>query len=653
MPYILGIDTGGTFTDGAIVGFPDATVLHQTKTPTTHEDLCLCIRNCIRAFDEPIRREIRMVCLSTTLATNALVEGRGCTEGLILIGGQPEGRLPTEQIRVLPGKPDILGRIREPLDYSLVDKTIASLREKVQSVAVSGYASVRNPEHEIYVRDRIRQILGIPVVCAHELTGSLGFYDRTVTAALNARLIPLICSLIDAVHQVLNDFSIRCPLMIVRGDGMLMTAEQACERPIETILSGPAASIAGGQFLSGLKDALILDMGGTTTDIANVTHGTVRIRTDGASIGGWFTRVHASEVYTVGLGGDSRIRLNAKQQIIVGPERAIPFSVAAHHFPAFAQELHAIYNHPQKPFRFFCQNDAEGFLLKQPFSPADEGEQTLSALLQNGPHTLFHLREQTNLKNVSTILNRLTARGSIMRIALTPTDLLHADGSYTVGDQDAAKQVIAMWAALLGLSEHDCLHQVRSAVERKLASTCIQAGIYFDGQNPYDNLPLTQYMVEQLLLDRNSSILDISSSLRQKVVAIGAPASAWAGCLQTSLHAHVISPAHAEVAGAVGAAIGQLLERVDILIRLDPVTKQYTVFSVDARRTFPTLEQATAFAQSAGEEQALRRLPNAQGKVSCKIHDVTVNHTLDSEAAFIERRVSIVATAPTLEDSVI
>ena len=648
MPYILGIDTGGTFTDGAIVRFPEAIVLHQAKTPTTHDNLCDCIRNCIRSFDPTVRDQIRLVSLSTTLATNALVEGRGCTEGLILIGGRPEGRLPTEHIRVLPGKPDILGRIQQPLDPALVDEAIESFRGKVQSIAVSGYASIRNPAHEIYVRDRIRQLLGIPVVCAHELTGALGFLDRTVTAALNARLIPLLCSLIDAVRQALLDFSIHAPLFIVRGDGMLMSAEQACERPIETILSGPAASIAGGRFLSGLQDALILDMGGTTTDLANISNGAVPLRANGANIGGWFTQVRAAEVYTIGLGGDSRIQLNSKQEILVGPERAIPFCVAAHRFPTFSHELLTLCRSPQKPFLRFWQNDAEGFLLRHPFTPESENEQHLLEALQSGPHTLFNLREQTGLGNLSVLLDRLIAQGFVMRIALTPTDLLHADGSYVVWDDAAAKHVIALWSELFSISHADCLCKIRSAVERKLASACLQAGFYFDGQNPHTAPAFTRYVIDHLMLDHSSSLLDISSSVRKKIVTIGAPAEAWTACLRAALHTQVISPVHAQVAGAVGAAIGQLLERTEVLIRPDPVTKQYTVFSVDNRRAFSTLEQATAFAQSAGQEQTLRRLPNMQGDTTCEIDDIYTDDPLTAEKIFIERRIRVVATAPIL-----
>lgn len=648
MPYILGIDTGGTFTDGAIVHFPDAVVLHQVKTPTTHDDLCVCIRNCISAFSQTVREQVRLVSLSTTLATNALVEGRGCAAGLILIGGRPEGTLPTDQIRVLPGKPDILGRIQQPLNPVLVDEAIESFRGKVQAIAVSGFASVRNPEHEIFVHNRIQQLLNIPVVCAHELTGSLGFRDRTVTAVLNARLIPLLCTLISAVQRVLLEFSMPVPLVIVRGDGMLMSAEQACARPIETILSGPAASIAGGRFLSGLQDAMILDMGGTTTDIARISRGSVPQRASGASIGGWLTRVHAAEVYTVGLGGDSRIQLTPQQQIIAGPERAIPFCMAAQHYPAFAEELSALCNNPKKPFLLCWQNDAEGVFLRHPFAPRNAHEQQLAAALQDNPHTLFYLRQQTGLGNLSVLLEQLISNGYATRIALTPTDLLHADGSYVAGDASAAKRVIALWAELLGISYAACIEKIQTAVQRKLIGACLQASFYFDGQSPSETAAFSQYFIDLLLSHSDDTLLQLSAAVHKPIVPIGAPAGAWSTCLSNALHAQVVSPPFAQVAGAVGAAIGQLLERVEILIRPDPITRQYTVFSRDIRQCFPTLTQATDFAKSTGAKQALCRLPNAQGDVAFEIQDIQADNPLTAEKSFVERRVLVIAIAQKL-----
>ena len=130
MPYILGIDTGGTFTDGAIVRFPEAIVLHQAKTPTTHDNLCDCIRNCIRSFDPTVRDQIRLVSLSTTLATNALVEGRGCTEGLILMGGDVYKRQ-VLLCRVSPfGHPRIKAHLRLPVAFRSLSRPSSALSAK-------------------------------------------------------------------------------------------------------------------------------------------------------------------------------------------------------------------------------------------------------------------------------------------------------------------------------------------------------------------------------------------------------------------------------------------------------------------------------------------------------------------------------------------
>ena len=117
-------------------------------------------------------------------------------------------------------------------------------------MAISGYASVRNPICERRVKELSDQILGVPVVCAHELTNVLGYYERTVTATLNAKLIPVIKELVSASKEVLRQKGIQSTLVIIKGDGNCMVDSFAEERPIETILSGPAASALGGMTLS-------------------------------------------------------------------------------------------------------------------------------------------------------------------------------------------------------------------------------------------------------------------------------------------------------------------------------------------------------------------------------------------------------------------
>jgi N-methylhydantoinase A/oxoprolinase/acetone carboxylase beta subunit len=197
--------------------------------------------------------QIKMVSLSTTLATNAIVEGQGAEVGLIGIGFDPQQGLPTPHFACIHGGCNIKGKFTTPLDMQAAEKAILEMKDKVDAFAVSGYLSVRNPAQELQVQKLIFELTGYPVVAAHQLTTVLGLHERTVTAVLNARLMPLITDLMDSVKQSTAARGIEAPLMVVRGDGSLIGEKVAREKPIETILSGPAASIIGALTLTGVR----------------------------------------------------------------------------------------------------------------------------------------------------------------------------------------------------------------------------------------------------------------------------------------------------------------------------------------------------------------------------------------------------------------
>ena len=179
---------------------------------------------------------------------------------------------------------------------------------KLSAFAIAGHCATRNPRHEIKAREILLSIPGLPVTCSHELSSSLGGPRRALTAVLNARLINLLEQLITATQSILTQHGLSCPLMVVKGDGSLLHADFARSRPVETILSGPAASLSGAAFLAGSKNALIADIGGTTTDVAFLENGAPRLKRDGAFVGGWQTMVEAAEIRTFGLGGDSEVK---------------------------------------------------------------------------------------------------------------------------------------------------------------------------------------------------------------------------------------------------------------------------------------------------------------------------------------------------------
>ena len=265
----LGFDTGGTYTDAVIFDPGASQVLAAAKSLTTKHDLAIGLRKAMELVLPAANREISLVSLSTTLATNALVEGQGSPICLLLIGYDQGslkradlGRaLGTDPVVFIAGGHNATGDEQTPLDRAALEAAVREHGAKVASFAVSSFFSVRNPAHELAARELIGEITGLPVTCGHELTSKLDAPRRALTTALNARLIPQLQHLIRAVEGLMREKGIAAPLMVVKGDGSLVSAEFALNRPVETILSGPAASVVGARHLSGEGDVLVVRHG--------------------------------------------------------------------------------------------------------------------------------------------------------------------------------------------------------------------------------------------------------------------------------------------------------------------------------------------------------------------------------------------------------
>src|ERR1700723_750021 len=350
----LGLDTGGTFTDAVLLA-DGKRVVASAKALTTPWNLALGIGKAIRAVLGLLpagrsREDVSLVSMSTTLATNAVVENRfspvctlviGFDEAMVERSGLLRHGSSGIVVRVQGGH-IATGEESAPLDEAAVTHAVIEHEARVEAFAVAANFSVRNPAHELRARKIIRALSAKPVTCAHELSSKLDAPRRALNAALNARLTPQISHLIEALARVLADESIRAPLMIVKGDGSLMRAEIALEYPVETILSGPAASVVGAGFLTGLTDFVVSDMGGTTTDVAVVPAGRPVIRAQGALVGAWRTMVEAVDVRTSGLGGDSEVYFDRQLHLTAGPRKAMPLSLMALTFPDTLAQLRSI-----------------------------------------------------------------------------------------------------------------------------------------------------------------------------------------------------------------------------------------------------------------------------------------------------------------------
>lgn len=156
MRMVLGIDTGGTYTDGVIIESGSEKILRKAKARTTRDDLTIGIKECIDNLQFEQLDQISLVALSTTLATNAIVEGQGCEVGVIMIGGEPLDKLPVAHYAVIGGGHDPGGLPYKPLDEERLLQALAGFAGKVAAIAISGFCSVRNPEHELRAKEIVK-----------------------------------------------------------------------------------------------------------------------------------------------------------------------------------------------------------------------------------------------------------------------------------------------------------------------------------------------------------------------------------------------------------------------------------------------------------------------------------------------------------------
>lgn len=611
MALILGIDTGGTYTDAVIVESESKKIIKKAKALTTVNSLSEGIRNCIELLNIDAAEKISLVSLSTTLATNAVVEGKGGRAGLIYFGNDIE-EIPEALTKRVQGRMDIKGNILEDIDENEIRQTLADFNGNIDALAISGYASVRNPSMEMKICTLAEEMLNIPVVCAHQLTSALGYQHRTVTAVLNGKLIPLIDRLIKAVRVVLDENDIRAPLMIVKGDGTIMTEEVAKSRPVETILSGPAASVIGALCLTNETDGLVLDMGGTTTDIADFTGRNVQVKQEGACVGGWNTRVKSVEISTFGIGGDSVIYLDKKGNINIGPEKVIPLCVAGYDHPELIYEMRSFrragdikkYSSTEADC-YMCIGSSDGYNL------TDIEKQALEAA-SDRPHSITHIASEVGKDPEVLDLTNLVKKGMLARVSLTPTDLLHCNGQYLNWNSEMSMAGVRILADRMGITPKKFIEKAIGIINEKLALACLQSIENFEeaeNSSILINNENKDFFIERAFGRRPRSTARITIGLNKPVIAIGAPAEAWVKNIAALMDVKVIIPENADVANAYGAAVGQLTEKIELLI--SAVKGRFVLNLPWKKEVYESRDEALFYAIHEGRKAIEHRLRDA------------------------------------------
>ncbi len=665
MGLMLGIDTGGTFTDAVLLD-ERREIAASAKQLTTHYDLTVGIARAIDGLPPERLSEVSLVSLSTTLTTNSVVEGKGSPVCALLIGyderqvrasGLAE-LLGPESIVTIAGGHDAGGFEAEPLDEEAVRAAILNWGEKVSAFAVSATFSVRNPRHEIRARELVRELSRKPVTCGHELASSLGAPRRAATVALNARMIAHVQRLIESVEAILASRGILAPLMIVKGDGSLVNAASALQRPVGTVLSGPAASVLGACALSGLRDAIVADMGGTTTDIAVVRNGRPELSFDGALIGGWQPMIETVRVYSIGLGGDSEVRFSGGEGISIGPRRVVPLSLlAAEHprvLPALERQAGSPANSSQLRFALRSQHDA-ALLGRLP-----EDERQAWERLADGPVDIEQAAADD--RRLARALARLERKGLVIYSGFTPTDAAHVLGISSHWSAAAAVLGARIWARqmrrLYGFGtwpEGDAegpSRQIFDLVIDGISQKLVEAGLHEQNQlaaAQADKLArlLTAMAMEKRRDPSKPTVFSIQFAAETPIVAVGGPAASYYPEVARGLRVGLYMPQFAEVANAVGAVLGEVSQRVHLTVT-QPTRGTFRVFTDDGPADFPQLETAVAHARdlAAAQAEALARQAGADSvRIEFEHDENRVKDEIDGDV-FFETRITAIASGP-------
>ena len=643
----LGIDTGGTYTDAVVVdlsaGYDAPKVLAKSKSLTTKGNLTRGILSAIDSLPSDALHLVEHVALSTTLATNACVEGKGGRAKLIIVGTTDEvlrrvdarGKfgIPYEDVLTVKYEGSYDGSdVRIP-DWDALYESNRIFFEEADSFGIASVYSMNNgsaveKSGAAFLRERFGKL----VVEATTVAMEPNVIGRGATALLNARLVPVVGEFLDAIAVALKERGIGVPVSIVRSDGTLMSEELARTRPVETILSGPAASVSGAQSLSGAPESLVVDIGGTTSDISIIHDGRAN-RTDGILIGGWKTQVAGVYIDTIALGGDTVVRYTKNSRLELGTRKVTPLCIAASRWPVVKEHLK--YYHAKSCIDFNSRYELY-YLLRDPgdLSRYRTPERQFLELLKDGPVQMFD--ESMYIVGLKT--ERLEDEGIVMRCGMTPTDAMHLKGDFDQFDTEASvlgarcllksyegdeasrddREVARLADEIYDLSKARLFGQVVRALA--------QDRYWPDGQIELDGQ--LQTIVEDAWKRRADEVhppFGMGFTCDATLVGVGAPTHVFLEDVADLLGAPCSVPEHAEVANAVGAAASRVTVeqqvRVHPLRGSDGVVLGYQVRSNEKAEMREQLEEALETARDLARSLALAeaRRRGAEGDLDCAV----------------------------------
>ena len=646
MALLLGVDTGGTYTDAVLIR-DERDVIASAKSLTTRHDLAIGIGGAVEAVLASSGvdvAEIGLASLSTTLATNALVEGQGGRVGLVYIGFRERDldghglreALGSDPALVIDGGHNHAGGEAKPLDIEALSAWLDTDLD-ISAFAVASQFATRNPAHELAAMEMIRELTGRPVSCSHHLSAKLNGPKRALTAVLNARLIGMIARLIDKAEGKLSELGINAPLMVVRGDGALISADQARERPIETILSGPAASIVGARWMTGADHALVSDIGGTTTDVAVLRGGKPTIDPAGAQVGPWRTMVEAVAMRTTGLGGDSEVHVNDTGLIggvTLGPHRLVPVSLIAH------EEGDVVLRVLDEQLRSDTPGEYDArFVRAMPGIEAGGLQDKDAALLERIGDDVHPVTKILKTRIEVAALRRLVQRGLVQVAGATPSDASHVLGRLDAWSAEAAEKALTLMARKrtgLGNRLADGPHEMAQMIVDQMTyqtTLALLETAFTEEEHPF-GLPaseLARHVLMQRGMDGHKGLIRLDAGINVPVIGLGASAATYYPAVGERLGCQMDLPEHAGVANAIGAVVGRVTIRRSGTVTA-PSEGRYRVHLDSGPEDYTDAEEAMSALQITLETEARTEA------ITAGAEDIHVSATRDIRRAEAEAR---------------
>ncbi|MDR3311211.1 MAG: hydantoinase/oxoprolinase family protein [Oscillospiraceae bacterium] len=639
----IGIDTGGTYTDAVAYDFETDALLAKGKALTTRENLADGIRRALDMLPPEMIRAAALVSLSTTLATNACLEDKGGRAKMLIFGlndelsrydAEEKYGLKTASVRLVDTFGSADGLAVDAPDWDAVMREHGGwLADSDALSAAEVFAVFNGAPCEKQFKELAAERFRAPCVCAGELSSEVNVLIRSATGLLNARMFPIVREFVGAALADFAERGCAAPVMVVRSDGTLMSSELAENRPVETILSGPAASVLAGGSFCDRDDYVILDMGGTTTDVSVVRGGKPVAAARGIRLGGWQTSVRGVYVEPFALGGDSTIRA-ADGKLRLFPRRATPLCVAASRFPQIKPALAELLDrgHINRfPLHEFY------VLVREPAEQKSYGSRELALIraLRSGPVMLENLEEAAGIDIYHFDGERLESEGVIMRCGVTPTDFMHLAGDF--GAYDAEASGLAARYLLRCLGRADTPDELRrltreayDMVEGRLYENVLRVILAqrFPAQFGDGVDAQTEFLIRESWEKRGeepNGLFRYAFGTKAALVGVGAPIHIFLPEVARVLGAECILPRNAEVANALGSLRANInaVARVDISQRVTSGGEMYyIVHAPTGSERYARLADASEAAKSAAETAALReaRLRGASGTLRAETY---------------------------------